>query len=60
MDVELQVAGEPFVLHRCSECETQRWSRDGTDIAFESVTDAMRAETASKPPSMSRRRRSGV
>jgi hypothetical protein len=52
MGVELQVDGQPFVLHRCGECESSIWTCDGTAVAFEYVTGAMAAETARRPPQM--------
>lgn len=43
--VELQVAGQPFEMRRCGECETTYWTRDGVAVDVAEVTGALREET---------------
>ena len=45
MTLELQVANEPYVLHRCGECDSTSWLRDGQRVPVEDVTEALRGQT---------------
>ena len=46
--LELQVAGQPFALHRCTSCGTNYWTHDGVRVSPDYVTKALQAETDAK------------
>ena len=58
--VELQVAGQPYEMRRCGECDTTYWTRDGELVDLAEVTAALRDETeAAAAAGVVRRGRSG-
>ena len=46
--VELQVAGQPYVLRRCADCGTNYWMRNGEQVSLAEVTAALESETLAK------------
>ena len=56
MPIELQVAGQPFELHRCGQCDTGYWVRDGQRVPLEEVTASLQAETDARSAAKAERR----
>ena len=56
MPIELQVAGQPYVLHRCATCETSAWMRDGVRVPVDEVTASLQRQTDAKAAAKAERR----
>ncbi|MPZ72642.1 MAG: hypothetical protein GEU74_05330 [Nitriliruptorales bacterium] len=54
--IELQVGDDPFVLYRCSACDTTHWTHDNQVVPFEAVVDMMRQETQRRGDDAQQRR----
>lgn len=54
--VELQVAGQPYEMRRCGECDKTYWTRDGVVVDLDEVTSALRAETEADAAAIAARR----
>ena len=54
--VELQVAGQPYEMRRCGECDSSYWTRDGVNVDLDEVTSALREETEAEAAAIAARR----
>lgn len=46
--VELEVAGQPYAMYRCNDCDSTHWARGGEAVPFAEVAGAMQEATATR------------
>ena len=56
MPIELQVAGQPYELHRCDQGDPGYWLRDGERVSLQEVTASLQADTDARTAAKAERR----
>lgn len=56
--VELAVAGQPYTMYRCVQCDSTTWKRGGETVPLDEVTAALQDATAARAGRRSARQRS--